>query len=90
MIIPVDSRLGNYAFDARPKLGITLGQFRDIAKTAARNHVSSVDLVRSLWLRAMAEVVQAHGQDAVLDAERIKKETQDILTDKIEKLSSSL
>jgi len=45
-------------------------------------------MVQSLWLRTMSEVVQAHSQDAVLDADKIKKESQDALAKKIEKLDS--
>jgi len=78
--------VGNYPYDPRPRLGITLGQYRAIAKVAERNKTNTVDMVLSVWLQCLAEAVQAHRQDAILNAEQIKKEAQDILARKIGKL----
>jgi hypothetical protein len=81
--------LGNYSFDARPRLGITLGQFRAIAKLAEKHNVSSTDMGVSLWLRIFSETIQAHAGDPVLNADKIKKEAEGIFSERLERLQPS-
>jgi lysophospholipase L1-like esterase len=71
---PDTARVTVYPFDPRPDGYLTLGQYRGLAKIAQERGVSAVDFGRSLWLRSLSAVVQAHAGDPILNAEEIKKE----------------
>ncbi|HVE17212.1 MAG TPA: SGNH/GDSL hydrolase family protein [Chthoniobacterales bacterium] len=64
-----------YPFDPRPEIGLKLGQFRALNKIAESRKVSGVQFVRSIWLRSLSKVVQAHASNPILDPEQIKNET---------------
>ncbi len=77
------------SFDPRPNIGITLAQSRKISEAAQARMITSVQLSLTLWLQALGEVLQAHAQDTVLDAELIKKETNALLLKKINGVGKS-
>jgi lysophospholipase L1-like esterase len=83
---PDTAKITVYPYDPRPEVNITLGQYRGLDKIAKDGGVNAVDFGRSLWLWALSEVVQAHANDKMLDAEQIKKETNQKLVANIAEL----
>lgn len=80
--------IGNFSFDPRPKLTITLGQYRALAEVAAKSKSILGDLVLGVWLRSLAEVVDSHDSKTVLNPEQIKSEAQKNFAEKLTKLES--
>jgi hypothetical protein len=75
-------------FDPRPRIGITLGQFRAIQKLAEKQGTDFGQYNLTLWLRTMAEVIPRHADDQVIDAEKLKKETTALFVEKLNALTS--
>ncbi|MGC4016420.1 MAG: SGNH/GDSL hydrolase family protein [Luteolibacter sp.] len=61
-------------FDPRPDFNVSLRQYRGMSKVAEKQGTDLGTLVRSLWLRALADTVGLHQRDKVLNAEEVKKE----------------
>jgi lysophospholipase L1-like esterase len=74
-------------FDIRPTVALTLAQFRGVEKVAQSHNVDAARFRHSLWLRVMAEVIDAHAQDEVIDSLQVKKEVDARLVSKIDELS---
>ncbi|HWB59868.1 MAG TPA: SGNH/GDSL hydrolase family protein [Chthoniobacteraceae bacterium] len=71
------------AFNARSDIGITLGQYRQLAKAAQARNTDIAHLCDTLWLKALSEVVQSHAQEPLLDDQQIQKETTARMQEKI-------
>lgn len=66
-----------------PDIGITLAEYRELVKAARKQSTEPVHLGQTLWLKSLAEVVDAHAKDQSLDGTAIKKETEARLREKI-------
>ncbi len=71
---PNTAALNVQPFDPRPDLNISLGQFRGLSQVAGRQGTDFGTLVRSLWLRALADTIELHQQEKLLNADQVKKE----------------
>jgi lysophospholipase L1-like esterase len=86
LLQPDTAAVSIYPFDPRPDFGITLGQLRGLSTIAKSRNTNFANLNRTLWLQAMGEAIQTHEQDAVIDAEALKKETNARFLKKMETL----
>lgn len=73
--------------DMRPRVGLTLGQFRALQKQATAKGVDLTQYSLSLWLKCLGEVLPRYTRSDVVDGEKLKKEAGDLFKEKIVKLA---
>jgi lysophospholipase L1-like esterase len=77
------------SYDAKPNLGLTLGQYRRLQQIARERHTSLLQLDNTLWLQSIGDVMKSREHDAVVDEMEIQKETSMRLMQKINDLTAN-
>lgn len=74
-------------FDPRPRVGITLAQFRVIQKLASEQGVDYTKYNLTLWYKCLNEVLKKYAGQTVIDGEQVKRETAAALVAKLDELT---
>jgi lysophospholipase L1-like esterase len=70
--------------DVRGVLDISLAQYRRMEQCAQSNHVEIPQVESTVWLQAMAEVIDSHASQPFLDGGKIQAETLALLPKKLD------
>jgi lysophospholipase L1-like esterase len=87
LVQPDSAFISTGNFDPRPRIGITLAQFRAIQKLADKQGVDFGQYNLTLWLKSLGEVLPKYASSEVIDAEKVKKEVNAVFLEKITALA---
>jgi len=83
---PNSAVISTGGFDLRPRLSVTLGEFRAAQKIADKQGVDLVQFSLDLWLKSLNEVLPKYASEATIDTGKLKKETETLFQEKFKAL----